>query len=206
MLKPEDVADYLKQNPAFFDQHLDLLSGKSNGEEPTPFHERQLAVLQQRHDAQVARYEEVVESARNNQALESSLHNLTLSLLASSTRDSESASRILVERFDLEAATIIGSEGEDGNIQSDSSELLRQRVAHGSSICDDRVSNALLVELFGPGADVGSCAFVPLSDGERGAGVLVLGASSPERFQPGMGPVYLDRIGQLIGAFLAGGS
>lgn len=210
MLKPEQVADYLKQNPAFIDNHLELIGGPDAGDDSTPFHERQLNVLRERHAAQLAKYEQVVDSARNNRDLEKSLHGLSIALLGSPTRGQKAANQILCQHFNLAHARVVGPDQtrefiEDADEQSDDVALLRKRVAHGSSICDDRVATDLLRALFEKNDNeeehgVASCAFIPLGDSDS---VLVLGASEPERFQPGMGPIYLDRIGELIAAFLS---
>jgi len=196
MLKPEDVATYLKQNPTFLDCYPDLLAES----EPTPFHDRQIAVLKDRQAIQSARYEEVVDSARNNLELEKLLHEFAIQLLQAGDREVEKGCSILTEHFGLTRSVVVDNERAT---QSDALGLLTQRVAHGASICDDRVSSDLLETLFGADHDVLSCAFVPLNHSGTPAGVLVLGADAEDRFQPGMGAIYLDRIGELMAAFLS---
>ena len=72
-------------------------------------------------------------------------------------------------------------------------------------MCDDRVSRRLSAALFPPPAvAIASCAFIPLTQAQTLGGVLVLGAADGQRFQPGMGVVILDRLGQLVSAHLAG--
>lgn len=209
MLKPEDVAAYLKSNPAFFDTHGELFAGGSQIPTPTPFHERQLKVLRQRHQAQVAKYDQVVDSARNNQNLEQSLHELTLALLCAATQDAETGCAILCDQFHLDGARVVSAQHfRQSKALANVLESLQNRVAHGSSTCDDRVSKELLGTLFGDQQQIGSCAFVPLNftnplSSDDQEGVLVLGTEDVERFQPGMGSIYLDRVGQLMAAFLS---
>lgn len=196
MLKPEDVAAYLKQNPAFLECYPDLLAEP----EPTPFHDRQIEVLKGRQAIQTARYEEVVDSARNNLELERLLHEFAQRLLRAADRSVDTGCAILTEHFSLSRSSVVDKEQAAG---TDELGLLAQRVAHGSSICDDRVSTNLLEILFGADHNIRSCAFVPLNNAAASSGVLVLGAASVERFQPGMGAIFLDRIGELMAAFLS---
>jgi len=203
MLKPEDIAAYLEKNPAFFDQHQELLANLqlSNGE--APFHQRQVEVLRDRHTTEQAKYELVLNSARENQSLEQQLHALAQLLLAHSVHSVYLASQAIEAHFDLPYVTILQSSDIGRSAEEDEQfELLIQRVMHGNSICDDRVSSTLLEWIFHDSA-IASCAFVPLLSHEQ-KGVLVLGDTNKERFQPGMGSVYLDRIGELVSAYLEG--
>ena len=193
-MKSEDVAAYLKQNPTFFNEYGEMLADLDL-ENGAPFHQRQIEILRKRNDQEKERYEMVVESARNNQALERSVHEFACNLLTGKNADAESIVKQLVSGFDVDGARIC-LQGH-GDLEAESLELLIQRVRHGSSVCDDRVSSALLISLFGEDSGIRSCAFVPLSKG-----VLVMGARDADRFVPGMGPIYLDRIGELVSASL----
>ena len=204
MLKSKEVIAYLKQNPDFFVQHPDLLADLEISNNEEPFHKRQLDALRQRQLAQVAKYDLVVSSAKSNQALEKSLHELAQKLLSADQPDLNNAIKILKAQFSLEHARIWLERSTDNeNPQEVDFESLVIRVTHGGSICDDRVSGELLKSLFGDQSGIKSCAFVPLLSDSINIGVMVLGASDPERFQPGMGAIYLDRMGQLMGAFLS---
>lgn len=199
MTKSEEVAEYLRQNPAFFDEHQDVLAELQIGGDQQPFHQRQVQVLKQRHSAEQARYEMVVDSARNNQELELSLHRLAQRLLRESPGNSERAESIVADHFSLGSVKVCVDDAQFGEEFG----LMKKRVSHGASVCDDRVSSQLLNVLFEDSHEVQSCAFVPLKCGESALGVLVLGAIDSGRFKPGMGTIYLDRIGELVGAFLS---
>lgn len=204
-MKAEDVAAYLKQNPDFFMEHQEVLAELEVAAEQQPFHQRQLEVLRQRHSAEQAKYEMVVDSARNNQALEQTLHEFAQQLLGSGDKEKSTAITVTKKMFQLEWAKIFKpDEPEEQGVDVES---LTKRVSHGSSICDDRVSTELLGQMFGDDHDVNSCAFIPLQitdqDRVQCIGVMVLGAADATRFQPGMGPIYLDRMGDLIAAFLS---
>ncbi len=198
-MKSEDVAAYLKRNPGFFSENREVLADLTL-HHANPFHQRQLEVLRERHSREKARYDMVVESARQNQALEQSLHEFSCILLS----ESSWAAAVLEEEvgscFNLEGVRFCLER--DGRMPDSDFERLRDRVRHGGSVCDDRVSSALLAGLFGEGSTVSSCAFIPLSSSSV-IGVLILGSADGGRFQPGMGVIYLDRIGELLSAILS---
>lgn len=199
MTKSEEVAEYLRQNPAFFEEHQDVLAELQVNDAQQPFHQRQVQVLKQRHSAEQARYEMVVDSARSNQELELSLHGLAQKLLSQEKNTESNAETIIADHFALRQVKVCV----EGKQFGEEFESMKKRVLHGASVCDDRISSQLLAVLFGEQNKVESCAFVPLTHGESSTGVIVLGSHESSRFQPGMGTIYLDRIGQLVGAFLA---
>lgn len=198
-MKSEDVAAYLKRNPAFFSENSEVLADLAL-HHANPFHEKQLEVLRERHSRERARYDMVVESARQNQALEQSLHEFTCTLLALDDWASTTLEEEVVRFFGLEGVRLcFGGEDEKPGCDFD---LLWERVRHGSSVCDDRVSSSLLAGLFGGENGILSCAFIPVT-AAAAPGVVVLGSAERERFQPGMGAIYLDRIGELLSAILS---
>lgn len=198
-MKSDDVAAYLKRNPAFFSENSEVLADLTL-HHANPFHQRQLEVLRERHSREKARYDMVVESARLNQALEQSLHEFSCILLSESGWAAATLEEEVGSCFNLEGVRLC-LEG-DGRMPEGEFGLLKDRVRHGGSICDDRVSSALLAGLFGEGNAVSSCAFIPLSTSYV-IGVLILGSAESGRFQPGMGVIYLDRIGELLSAILS---
>ena len=198
-MKSEDVAAYLKRNPAFFSENREVLADLTL-HHANPFHQRQLEVLRERHTREKARYDMVVESARHNQALEQSLHEFSCILLAENSWDAATMEAVVGNCFNLEGVRLC-LEG-NGEMPKGDFDRLRDRVRHGGSVCDDRLPSTLLAGLFGEGNTISSCAFIPLSVSSI-TGVLILGSTESGRFQPGMGVIYLDRIGELLSAILA---
>jgi len=209
MPKSQQVVDYLKKNPGFFDQHQELLAAMdfSNQTGVVPFHERQVQVLRDRQDVQQARLDLIVDTARSNQDLEHGLHRIAVKLLSLEGLDPEDPIQpalLVKSRFDVDDVAIFLSSRQpyiDPKIDYPS---LCKRVAHLGSVCDDRVSSKLQIVLFSDASSVASCAFVPIVYQQNIFGVMVLGSKDKDQFQPGMGVRVLDRLGQLIGAYLAG--
>ena len=215
MSKSREVADYLKKNPEFVAEHQDLLAGIAPPAQPDAapeqvhgrIHERRVQALRARQNQQQARLDLMVDAARSNQDLAHGLHQIAVTLLGLEDFDSEdsAAPGLLVKsRFDIDdVAVFLASKRQDFPAQVDYA-LLCQRVEHLASVCDDRVSKKLGAVLFPGAAEIRSCAFIPIAHRQALCGVMVLGAADPQRFQPDMGVLILDRLGQLIGAYLAG--
>ena len=65
--------------------------------------------------------------------------------------------------------------------------------------------SSLLEAIFTDDAgDIQSCAFVPLVYQSQMTGIMILGSHSKDRFEPGSGVLYLDRLGQLVAGYLRG--
>ncbi len=206
MPKTQEVIDYLKDNPSFFLENQELLGqldfGGVNG--ATPFYERQLEVLKQRESQQQNKIDLIVHSAKNNQRLETDLLDMAVRLLSLEQirRDSlDLVSGLVMRQFNVKDAVFMLNT-KNGDIRHEKYDEVRQRVAHKSSVCDDRVSTSLMESVFGeqPG-DIGSCAFVPLVFEDKIIGVMVMGSTDSTRFEPGIGVVYLDRLGLLLGGY-----
>ena len=209
MITTEDVLDYLRQNPAFFDDNEDILGdlNLAGPENLGPFVEKQIEVLKNRENQQKARFDLVVDSARSNLKLEDDFLEITMRLLSEGQTPGDPeqiAAALLIRQFNVTEAVFMMAAADSGSRHPDYDEI-KQRIAHKSSICDDRVSSSLLESIFDRDAQgIGSCAFIPLVFDDNISGIMVLGSVSQERFSPGMGVNFLDRLGMLVGSYLEG--
>ena len=206
-INTQQVIDYLKQHPSFFKEHAALLCNLDiSGDKGTPFHERQIKALQERENQQQTSIDFIVDNAKNNQRLESDLLAVAIHLLGKQDgNDSvETISALIKRQFNVHDVIVLLDNPHDACRHAKYDDV-RQRVAHHSSICDDRVASNLLVALFSQNfKTIKSCAFVPLVFADEINGIMVLGSSSATRFQAGIGVVFLDRLGRLIGGYLQG--
>ena len=212
----QEIIDYLKDNPAFFKEREELLAqlnlDLTDMEGVSPFVARQLQVLKDRESQQQAKIDLIMDGAKSNQKLEADFVEIAVRLLShkSDSDDPVDIVSALVKRqFNVKALVIMLKAGGDGS-QSNSVfhqkyDEVRQRVAHKKSVCDDRVSSTLLESLFDQDDQaIKSCAFIPLVFEDDLIGTMVLGSSSVSRFQPGVGVMFLDRLGLLVAGFLQG--
>ena len=209
MITTEDVLDYLRQNPAFFDDNEDILAdlNLAGPENLGPFVEKQIEVLKNRENQQKAKFDLIVDSARSNLKLEDDFLEIAIRLLSEGQIQGDPeqiAAALLIRQFNVKEAVFIMDADHSGS-QHPVYEEIKQRIAHKSSICDDRVSSSLLESIFDLNAHgIRSCAFIPLVFNDRITGVVVLGSVSQERFSPGMGVNFLDKLGMLVGSYLMG--
>jgi hypothetical protein len=209
MPTPEEVISYLEQHPDFLEKHETLLSQLVHGDTSasSPFTARQIQVLKERERRQNAKIDLIVDSARSNQKLEGELLEMAVYLLQEGQQaedPSQAVTNMLVRQFNIRDAAVLIDSG-DIETRHGKYDEVRQRVAHRGSVCDDRLPSSLLETLFGENSpEIKSCAFVPIQARGELTGILALASTERERFQPGMGVLFLDRIGCLIGAYLRG--
>ncbi|NBU24260.1 MAG: DUF484 family protein [Gammaproteobacteria bacterium] len=199
MPSPQDVKTFLEQHPDFLVEHPDLLETLQvpHGLDgpAVSLVERQVQVLRDRQAESRQRLAELVRNARDNEALVGRVHALALRLLHA--RDAAGvaaqAEASMHEDFDVRPARLLAA--------ADIPPAVRALVASGKPRCgqlreDDR--NALLGDA---AAGIASMALVPIGADCR-YGLLALGSTDAARFHPGMGTVFLERIGELVAAAL----
>src|SRR5438093_1481961 len=80
------VADYLKDNPAFFEQYADLLAEifvpHPHGGRAIPIAERQIVTLREKNAQLETKLEELIQFGSENDAISEKLHRSTLALFA----------------------------------------------------------------------------------------------------------------------------
>ena len=227
MSKSREVAEYLKQNPEFFAEHQDVLAGLSlprlpdlpappdtaSADEPVHarMQARQRQTQRERRDQQQESLDALVDTVRDNENLAFDLHQVAVALLnpgpdpdlGLDPAHPATAGLLVKSRFAIEhVAVFLAAERETFSGRVDYA-LLSRRVAHLGSVCDDRLSSKLGIALFADAA-IASCAFVPLAHRGELYGVMVLGSADSRRFRIDLGVLILDRLGELIGAYLAG--
>jgi uncharacterized protein YigA (DUF484 family) len=211
----QNVVNYLRENPDFFADHPELLSVLTiphPSGQASSLVERQLAVLREQNQDMDRRLHELVSVARENDQLSERMQRLALALVGTETLERTLATVRETMRQDFDASYVvlrIGVRNPDRGV------LERELVGPddpGLLLFDDffkiarpkcgRVQVAQSQYLFGDqSADVGSVALIPLK-GKHWQGVLAVGDDEADRFQPGMGTLFLGRMGELISAAL----
>ncbi|MYB34079.1 MAG: DUF484 family protein [Gammaproteobacteria bacterium] len=208
-LDPRDVYDFLEQNPGFISRNWDLFadfvpSGEGQG---NVFLKKQIETLSERQEEQNKTIQHILEVTRNLEEMQDMLAGFSNTLLDQGHPSSDPIDfvvNLLGEEFDIERVVVFEEPAANAG-KPDFYDEIRQRVAHRSSICDDRLSQSLLERIFGEEEQsIRSCAFVPILHRDLIKGVIVLGSADAKRFHPELGVLYLNRIGRLIGSYLNG--
>ncbi len=207
MTDPE-VARFLQDNPAFFQQYPDLFTGlllpDPHQGKAVSLVERQALLLRERvHDLEL-RLAELLRIGRDNDLLARRLVDWTRALLAAPDRERMAAvaSESLRQTFGVPLAEtrLWGADPRPGDAAAAAWAATLAVPACGTQL-DLRVLDGLPE----PWSNARSVALIPLraAEGTAPFGLLILGSSDPARFDATLGTALLARIGELASAALA---
>jgi uncharacterized protein YigA (DUF484 family) len=211
-LKAEDVAQYLQENLAFFEQYADMLSQiyipHPHGGRAIPLAERQVLTLRERNKGLESRLAELLQIGEENDVIGERLHRLCLALLTAADLDALLSALYyhLREDFAVPHSALRIWRGDASDERSEfrgvSEEMKRYASGLPQPFCGPS-GNAEAAAWFGESAShVRSVALMPLRAGDECMGMLVLGSEDVMRFYPEMGTLYLKRLGELTSAAL----
>jgi len=214
VLSEESIAQFLENNPDFFERHGAVLEKLSlphvRGGAAVSLVERQVDALRERHKALERRLRELVEVARANEELGEKVHRLARRLIGSHGREAVVAvvEAALREDFNSRNSVLIvfaapASMPQAGTflrvLERSSPELkmFDPLLESGKPRCG-QIRDTQRDFLFGKETvEIGSVALLPL--GLSGSiGLLAIGSADAQHFHPGMNTELLVRIGELI--------
>ena len=208
------VAAYLKRHPEFLSEYPDLAAKLTMPREQGAVSSLAVYQLQSLRDKNAElerRLAELIEIAAENEKLMERVHALTVALLRANTMEVTARSVVakLSSDFHTEQVRLL--------LFGDEPQLPRaewlQQIAGGAEALPEfaeflqhnepvsgRLSAEKLTRLFGRDAElIRSVAMMKLGD----SGILAIGSHDPDRFQPGMGTLFLKMISATITAALA---
>ena len=200
------VAEYLKQNPKFFEDYADVIAEifvpHPHGGHAIPIAERQILTLREKNRELDAQIRDLVRFGAENEATGERMHRSTLALFAA--QDLETTLAVLYhslkEDFGVpQVASRLWGKVPEGSylpeLAATSSEV-RQYAEHlGAPYCGPAAAFETR-EWFEAGDSLQSFAYLPLRAAQT-FGLLALGATDPARFHAGMGTLYLTRLSEL---------
>lgn len=216
-----DVAQYLQENPAFFEDYAELLAQiqlpDPHGGRAIGLADRQVLNLREKHRALETKLAELLQFGEENDAISEKMHRLGLALLAAPSRDALlwALNFNLREDFAIPhvAMRLWGMRPREldagAEVYGDVSDELKHYAAALAQPYCGANNNAEAAAWFGEaGAQIRSVACIPLRESVAAAGagacvgMLVLGSEDAARFYAEMGTLYLTRLGELAGAGL----
>lgn len=212
-LDEETVAEYLLDNPSFFESRPEVLARLQL---PHPaggaisLVERQMAILRQQNRQLERKLVDLLEVARGNDRLVERMQHLTVALFETDDIDGvvQAVFEQLRDAFGADQCTMIafapGTPAPARVVAREHADLAPFKGfldAHRPVL--GKLKPEQLEYLFGDDAGtVASAVLVPL--GERAEhGFLGIGSDKAEQFNPTMGTLFLGRMGALIGLALA---
>ena len=198
-MKAADVALYLQNNPQFFEDHADMLAEVTiphpYGGRTISLSERQLLTLREKNKVLEKKLHDMVETARDNDALQNKVHQFACALFGAAGMPStaETIARKLREIFSVPHVVL-----HVWQAQPPSAEIMAFTDQQVLPVCTHHALHDTL-HWFGEGAaHLRSFSYLPLRVGEQSVGMLILASEDAQRFYPEMGTLFLQRIAEIV--------
>ena len=203
------VAAYLRDHPDFFERHAELLERlqvphASGG--AISLVERQIANLRRQSSHYRDQLNELIVVARENEQLQSRLHQLTLSLIEARSYDellevlrSRLCAEFQASSVELRLFSPTGRQGDP--LDDEAFAAFEHFFSLGEPVCG-RLKKAQLQFLFADQAEqIASTALIPLKYGDL-QGLLAIGSQNPDHYHSGQSTDYLGSMGEVVSRVL----
>jgi uncharacterized protein YigA (DUF484 family) len=213
-LDEQAIAEFLTRHPNFFNDFPTLLADlhipHPHGTHAVSMSERQLIAMRDKVRLLENKLAELIQFGEENDGISDKLHALTLALLAAHTpqdiiaalalhlREGFAVPHHAIRAWNLPAGSPAGLTDPVPQATRDNVAAMTQPACGALAISDAS-------DWFGEvSPHLQAFACIPLRPAPTAApvGLLVLASEEPKRFYPGMGTLYLERLGQLVGAAL----
>lgn len=205
-LNPDDVAQYLRDHPEFFDEYAETLAQiyvpHPHGGRAIPIAERQIVTLRDKTRTLETKLRELVQFGQDNDLTIERLHRITLAIMMATDLEGllTSLYHNLREDFGVPAVALRlwggarSTRPEFGDISAEVrvfAESLNQPYLSANPMFET-------ASWFEEGAgNLASFAYVALRI-EQSFGLLALGSDDPGRFAPDVGTIYVQRLGDIV--------
>ena len=208
-----DITQFLLNNPSFFERHAGVLANvqltSPHGSRAVSLQERQAELLREKIRGLEHKIVELFRNSQENVLIADRLHRWTTSLMLTSNAaelpavlEREMQHHFMVPQVGLRLWGV--SPGYAGEVfaQGVSADLKSFAGSLTQPFCGMNSGFEAAQWLHDP-ASVSSLALIPLNQGNRCFGLLVLASPDPTRYTADMGTDFLIRIGELAAAALA---
>ena len=213
MLTADQVAEFLKQNPGFFENHVEILMNLQiphpHGGRAVSIGERQLVALREKSKMLEDKLHELIQFGEENDAAGEKVHRLACRLVECTSLDAslDTLYLDLLDHFAVpHVAVRLWSVAEENPEMREFSAVAPEIRGFVEQMAAPYCGHHPVYESqswFGEAAPhLKAFAMVALKHDGRTFGVVALASEDPKRFYPEMGTLYLARIGELLGAAL----
>jgi uncharacterized protein YigA (DUF484 family) len=205
------VVEYLQNNPEVLMSYPQIFSSISIPHQTKgtiSLVERQLKTLRDENQSFKCKIDELVSIARENEVLNQRFHRLALELMnTDQLHDVLAMVQDQVQTFfytDFVCFRFLPGVSDQKNIldglcldrDSEILSTIKPWLEARKPVCGLQDKN-IYSELFGSEMKIGSSAFIPLFHTSE-MGLLCLGSVSADRFNPIMGTIFLQQLGELV--------
>ena len=208
-LNADQVAEFLRQNPGFFESHVDILMNLQvphpHGGRAVSISERQLIAVREKSKLLEDKLRELIQFGEENDALSEKVHRLACRLVDAPSLDAtlDTLYLDLLDHFAVPHVAVrlwaVAEENPETKEFAPVAAEMRQFVEQMTTPYCGQHAVYESQSWFGEAAPhLKSFALVPLAHDKRTFGVVALASEDPKRFYPEMGTLYLARIGELV--------
>lgn len=199
-MKAEDVANYLVEHPQFFEDHAALLADLNlphpHGGRTISLSERQLLTLRERVKILEKQLREMLDYAKENDALQLKVHQFNCALFGPYDR---AALQSLVTHNLRDIFAVPHSALHLWRDDPPSAEVLAFTDECTQPVCTHHAIADTLIWFGEAGQHLRSFAYLPLRANGQTIGLFILASEDKERFYPEMGTLFLQRIADTLG-------
>lgn len=196
-MRDEEIARYLQDNPQFFEDHSDTLAqinlAHPHGGRTISLSERQLLALREKNKELEKKLSEMLSFAQENDALQLKVHEFIVSLF--SARDMATLQEI-IQRLLRDIFSVPHTKLRLWHIDPPSAEILAFTDGLTQPVCLHHAAHDSAAWFGEVATLLHSFSYLPLHTGDETIGLLVLASEDKQRFYPGMGTVFLERIAE----------
>ena len=209
MLTTDQVAEFLRQNPGFFENHVDILMNLQiphpHGGRAVSIGERQLVAVREKAKLLEDKLHELIQFGEENDAVGEKVHRLACRLIEATSIDAalDSLYLDLLDHFAVpHVAVRLWNVAEENPDTKEFAAVAAEMREFVQKLAAPYCGNHAVYESqswFGEAAaHLKSFALVQLKRDDLTFGVVALASEDPRRFYPEMGTLYLARIGDLV--------
>lgn len=209
MLTADQVAEYLRQNPGFFENHVDILMNLQvphpHGGRAVSIGERQLVAAREKSRLLEEKLRELIAFGEDNDAVGEKVHRLSCRLIEATSLDAalDTLYLDLLDHFAVpHVAVRLWNVAEENPDTKEFGAVAAEMRGFVEKLPSPYCGHHAVYESqawFGEAAPhLKSFALVALRREDLAFGVVALASEEPKRFYPEMGTLYLGRIGELV--------
>jgi len=208
-LTAEQVAEFLRQNPGFFEQHVDILTNLQvphpHGGRAVSIGERQLVAVREKAKLLEDKLHELIQFGEENDALGEKIHRLSCRLMEAPTLDAtlDTLYLDLLDHFAVPHVAVrlwnVAQENRETKEFAPVEQEVRDFVEKmAAPYCGPHAVYGTQSWFGEAAAHLKSFALVAVKREDLTFGVVALASEDPRRFYPEMGTLYLSRVGNLL--------
>lgn len=203
----DQISGWLSDNPGFFTRQTDLVKQLRipHAAGTASLLEHQVAVLRAENEELRQKLDRLSGVAGQNERLLGRLHRVGLQIVAATSLDEmfERLDQTLRNEFNADALRLMLPPSLAAAFDSDqvvalddkkSPDWLRELRESNTPQCGRLTSEKREAVFDQAGGDLGSVALIPIDD----FGLMAIGSSDDNRFQPEMGTLFLEQLGQSV--------